>query len=117
MTPIARYDTRADGYCRWRAWDPAEGRDRYLFGHRLLATLLDDVDDLAELEGHHAHHWHATWFNVLTLETDIPELETLLAENDADTFIEWRDEGEHGDYHLNGTAFTDDAEARGVIGP
>ena len=33
----ARLEQRADGYVRWRAWDPAEKRERYVYVHQLLA--------------------------------------------------------------------------------
>ena len=78
----ARFETRPDGYERWRSWE--DGRDRYVYVHRLAAVawgILDGLDD-----PRHVHHvvpirWYTTEDN-----------------------IEAVDPPEHGSHHLHGRA-------------
>jgi len=80
----ARFETRRDGYERWRSWDG--DRERYVYVHRLAAVawgILDGLDD-----PRHVHHTNGIeWLNV--------------PDN-----LEARDLVDHGDYHLNGGALS-----------
>ena len=53
----ARYYTRSDGYCRWRAWDPMAGKERYVGVHQLTAIATGaeprEVFSGGEFETHH----------------------------------------------------------------
>jgi|GEM_PF-1798244 len=79
---IARFETRGDGYERWRSWDGE--RERYVYVHRLAAVawgILDGLDD-----PRYVHH--------------VNGIEWLNSEDN----LEARDPVDHGDYHLNGGA-------------
>jgi hypothetical protein len=80
----ARYETRRDGYERWRSFE--DGRERYIYVHRLAAVawgILDGLDD-----DRHVHHVNGVeWFNTEdNLEACEPD--------------------HHVDYHLNGGALS-----------
>lgn len=90
--PFARYERRGDGYCRWRT--SVGGEERYVYEHRLLATLLPEVEELDDLEGRDVHHrLHVRELNVLGLEADIPEL-------DEEPLLEIVESEEHRREHL-----------------
>lgn len=80
----ARYETRSDGYTRWRSFE--DGRERYVYVHPLAAVawgILDGLDD-----DRHVHHVNGVrWANI-------------------EDNLEARDPVEHGDYHLNGGALS-----------
>ena len=80
----ARFETRRDGYARWRSWE--DGRDRYVYVHRLAAVawgILDGLDD-----PRHVHHVDGiNWLNI--------------EEN-----LEARAPDRHADFHLNGGALS-----------
>lgn len=80
----ARFETRRDGYERWRCWDAT--REQYVYVHRLAAVawgVLDGLDD-----PRHVHH--------------VDGIEWLKVEDN----LEARDPVRHGDYHLNGGALS-----------
>jgi len=53
----ARLETRRDGYCRWRAWDTRERRERYVYVHQLLAIADGERPSLVFSNGaFHVHH-------------------------------------------------------------
>ena len=57
MASPARYETRSDGYCRWRAWDRVDGRERYVYVHQLLAIADGASPYLVFSNGeYHVHH-------------------------------------------------------------
>lgn len=57
MPPVARLETRSDGYERWRAWDPREKRERYVYVHQLLAIAEGESPYLVFSAGdYHVHH-------------------------------------------------------------
>jgi len=45
----ARFETRRDGYERWRVWE--DGRDRYVYVHRLAAVAWGLLDGLGSSLG------------------------------------------------------------------
>jgi len=54
VTP-ASYETRADGYCRWRTWDGE--RERYVYVHQLVAIADGASPYLVFSDGdYHIHH-------------------------------------------------------------
>ena len=81
--PHATYESRDDGYCRWRAYDPESGIERRVYVHQLLACLDHDTHVVFDPETHVHHRDGVRWHNV--------------REN-----LEVRERPEHGDYHLNG---------------
>lgn len=53
----ARLETRTDGYERWRAWDPVEKRERYVYVHQLLAIATGaDPARIFSNGAFHVHH-------------------------------------------------------------
>lgn len=80
----ARYETRRDGYERWRSFE--DGRERYVYVHRLAAVAWDILDGLDD--DRHVHY--ALGVEWATLEDE----------------IEARDPVRHGDHHLNGGALS-----------
>ncbi|WP_135806032.1 hypothetical protein [Halorussus marinus] len=57
MAAPARYETRSDGYCRWRAWDRVDGRERYVYVHQLTAIADGASPYLVFSAGeYHIHH-------------------------------------------------------------
>jgi hypothetical protein len=58
--PFARFEARRDGYERWRSYE--DGRERYVYVHRLAAVawgILDGLDD-----PRHVHHINGVpWCN------------------------------------------------------
>ena len=80
----ARFETREDGYERWRSFEG--GRERYVYVHRLAAVawgILDGLDD-----DRHVHH-------------RIP-IQWLTTEEN----LEARAPPDHGHFHLNGGALS-----------
>lgn len=80
----ARFETRDDGYERWRSFE--DGRERYVYVHRLAAVawgILDGLDD-----SRHVHHRNG--------------IEWCTTEEN----IEAVDPRPHGDFHLNGGALS-----------
>lgn len=61
----ARLETRADGYVRWRSWNPSEGRERYCYVHQLLAIAEGaDPRDVFSRGRFHVHHVNEVrWLN------------------------------------------------------
>ncbi len=78
----ARFETRTDGYERWRSWE--DGEDVYVYVHRLAAVAWGELDDLGDER--HVHH--------------VNGIEWLNTEDN----LEAREPDEHSDYHLNGGA-------------
>ena len=79
--PFARFGTRADGYERWRSYE--DGREVYVYVHRLLAVAEYGFE---AVRGKHVHHKNGVhWCN--------------WREN-----VEPRDPPEHAGYHLRGQA-------------
>lgn len=80
----ARYEVREDGYERWRSYE--DGRERYVYVHRLAAVawgILDGLDD-----PRHVHHVNGVkWFNT-------------------EDNLEARQPDRHADHHLNGGALS-----------
>jgi len=84
--PFARYETRSDGYERWRSFE--NGRERYVYVHRLAAVAWDVLDGLDDPR--HVHHVNGVeWCNT-------------------EDNLEARDPVSHADYHLRGGASADD---------
>jgi hypothetical protein len=55
MAAPARYETRSDGYCRWRAWDG--DCERYCYVHQLTAIHNGESPYLVFSDGeYHIHH-------------------------------------------------------------
>ena len=46
MSSPARFETRRDGYERWRSWE--DGSDRYVYVHRLAAVAWRILDGLGD---------------------------------------------------------------------
>lgn len=61
----ARLEAREDGYVRWRAWDPVERRERYVYVHQLLAVAEGaDPEDVFSNGLYHVHHANEVrWLN------------------------------------------------------
>lgn len=61
----ARLEARQDGYVRWRAWDPQERRERYVYVHQLLAVAEGaDPEDVFSNGLFHVHHENEVrWLN------------------------------------------------------
>jgi len=74
-----RFETRSDGYERWRSWE--NGQDAYVYVHRLAAVAWGVLDDLGD--DRHVHHKHS-----------IPWLTT-------EDNIEAREPPDHAQHHLN----------------
>ncbi|WP_435126038.1 HNH endonuclease [Halobaculum sp. D14] len=74
--PPARFETRADGYERWRTYVAAEGRERYVYVHQLLAiaegAAPDQVFSDGEYQVHHRNRvrWDNRPGNVELQEAD-----------------------------------------------
>lgn len=91
---FARFETRGDGYRRWRSFE--DGRERYVYAHRLLACLTVDAETWAAegtdaLADHHVHHVHGRkWLNALDLP--VPELPD-------GPLLELREPDEHARHH------------------
>lgn len=60
-----RVRTRRDGYVRFRAWDPQQGRERYAYVHQLLAISegADPADVFSDGEFHVHHRNRIRWDN------------------------------------------------------
>lgn len=57
MVAPARYETRSDGYCRWRAWDRVASCERYVYVHQLTAIAHGASPYLVFSDGeYHVHH-------------------------------------------------------------
>ena len=72
----ARFETRSDGYERWRAWDPRDRRERYVYVHQLVC-IADGADPtLVFSDGeYHVHHgnrirWDNRSSNLSLLNSD-----------------------------------------------
>lgn len=48
-----RYETRTDGYERWRLWEG--GADRYYYVHRLVAVAEFGVEAVKDHDVHHVN--------------------------------------------------------------
>jgi hypothetical protein len=81
----ARYESRADGYCRWRAYDPATGRDRYVYVHQLLACVEHDPRAVFDPDNEVHHADGVRWHN-------------------APGNVEVREAVDHAEWHLHGRA-------------
>lgn len=56
MTRIAKFETRKDGYERWRSWNSEDG-DRYCYVHQLLAIAHGGDPRAIFSDGQiHVHH-------------------------------------------------------------
>lgn len=64
--PPARLEHRADGYVRWRVWDPVERGERVVYVHQLLAIAEGaDPSDVFSDGDFHVHHCdELRWHNV-----------------------------------------------------
>lgn len=82
--PWARFETREDGYERWRSYE--DGRERYVYVHRLAAVAWDILDGLDDPR--HVHHQIPIQW--LTIEDNLEAVEPP----------------PHADYHLNGGALS-----------
>jgi len=76
VTRPAHFETRSDGYERWRAWDPADRKERYVYVHQLLC-ISDGADpSLVFSDGkYHVHHgnrirWDNRPSNVSLVDSD-----------------------------------------------
>lgn len=63
--PEARLETRADGYVRWRVWDPVEKRERYAYVHQLTAIAhgADPYEVFSDGEFQVHHRDELKWNN------------------------------------------------------
>jgi hypothetical protein len=69
-----RVETRRwDGYERVREWDPDEGREQYVYVHRLAAVawgILDGLDDPRHVHHERAIPWYNAEDNLRAVEPD-----------------------------------------------
>lgn len=88
----AVYEVRADGYCRWRAYDSDLGRDVYVYVHQLLACVDHDPREVFDPANSVHHEDEVRWHNT--------------SEN-----LEVHEHGDHWNWHANGVPLPDGGRA------
>lgn len=80
----ASYETRRDGYCRWRCYDPAAGTEAVVYVHQLVA-IADGADP----------------YRVFAPETSVHHRDEVRWHNAAEN-VEVREHAEHFSHHMHG---------------